>query len=231
MANFGVTSASDYFSFEAEGFKAIESSKEPRTKSIADAQDAAGDFDASTAYNDGVHDITVTYQLCSGTLAVNTALRLGEVESGLATSSIVISTSNGEWPKVTVTGQMGLKPMVPPEGKGSTYTLPDWTIKGQKVAQPLGFTVTTGNLTGSTATLECTIHEAADGEGEPCAHAVSGGRATVTGEFVAGSTIPAWTVEAGGTEIKGLGKTQPQAAYYETSGQYYKDLERAAASS
>ena len=222
--NFGAET--DHFGFSEENFKVIESSRKPRPKNIADALDALGDYAKSQAYGDGVFEVTNTYQLCSGTLDTST-LSLGEVATGTAATSIVINTSNGEWPTIAVTGFSGLKAMVAPSGKTNKFKLPAWTLSGQKLAQELGFTVTGGELTSSSASCECQFHEANDGDGEPCAHGVSAGRATVSAEFVAAATTPGWTVEQAGNQVlQEPGKTEPQAAYHETDAQYYIDIAR-----
>lgn len=230
---FGVTTAQDFFNLGKVNFKPIDSSKEPRAQNIESAQDASEDYVATSVFgNSGgtVFEVSTTYQLCSGTLAVATDLKLGEIEAGVAVTSIAITTGNGAVPTVVVSGFIGLKKMVAPDGKANTFTLPAWTLNGAKIAQPLGFTVSKGHLTGCGATLECELYEAADGMGEPCANAVSAARGTVTAEFVASTELPAWSVSQANSKVtKALGQTAGQAAYHTTDGAYIIDLPRAGA--
>ena len=65
-----------------------------------------------------------------------------------------------------------------------------------KQAQVLGFTVTTGRLTGSKIGFNCSMAEQLDGVGEPAAHGVSGGTGEVTADFVRIDDAPAWELAA-----------------------------------
>ena len=81
--------------------------------------------------------------------------------------------------------------MVAPTGKRNTWTLPSITITANKYAQPMGFTYSSGRLTGCTLEASCEISEVTDGLGEPAAHGVSGASGTISSEW--GSEEPTIT--------------------------------------
>lgn len=178
--------------------KLVASSKTPRAQNRADALDANEDV-AASAYSGNsagsIYEVSCTYALVSGSLPL-TELKLGEISSGILAESIEVSTSNGGWPQITVTGFLGTETITAPSGYLNTFTLPAITVTGIKQAQLLGFTVSAGRLTASKITFNCTLAEQADGVGEPAAHGVSGGTGEVTAEFVRVDDQPAWALAA-----------------------------------
>jgi hypothetical protein len=226
MSNFGALT--DHFGFADANLVLISSSKTPPAKTRKEASDEAGDFAAIThSGGAGTFDAECVYSLVSGTLDL-ADLVLGEIEEGKATGSIVVATDAGAFPTITVTGKLGTEKMCAPDGKKASYTIPAQIIKGCKLAQAVGFTVSKGNLTSCTVTLECDIVEQEDGAGEPAAHGVGGGVMTVQAEFVrASADAPAWTPSLGFAESQALGVDEPQADYHTASGALAKALERA----
>ena len=219
MSNFGALT--DHFGFADADLILVDSSKVPAEQSRTDAQDhnndiAATNFHGNTAGT--LFDISCTYALKSGTKNLNT-LKLGEITAGTIAESFEAVTGGGQWPQITFEGKMGCQPVTAPSGKANTFTLPDLVLTGIKAAQPMGFTVAQGRLTGCTMEASIEIAQQNDGVGEPAAHGVSGGTGTVSAEFVrVDSNAPAWTVTAAWlTQQQAPGIEQPQAAHHTAS--------------
>ena len=213
MSDFGALT--DHFSMATTGLIVTGSpTKTPVAKSRADDLDENGDIANAQWFGGGdVEDVTNEYTLMSGTLNLNTLL-LGEINPGVCVSSISVALSNTDLPKISVTGKIGLETMVAPAGKSNTWKLPSITITASKYAQPMGFTYSSGRLTGCTLEASCEIFEATDGLGEPAAHGVSGASGTISSEW--GSEEPTITYTL--TEPYGVTQapaiTEPQAAFH-----------------
>lgn len=210
--------------------KVVASSKEPVEQSRADALDENGDVSASAYYGNTagtLYEVSNTYALKGGSIDLATIL-LGETASGTIRESVEISTSNSEFPQITVNGKIGTQDVTDPSGKTSTFALPSITINGIKQAQLLGFTVSAGRLTGSSLEASLELAQQDDGVGEPIAHGLSGGTGTVTAEFVRyNASAPAWTVTlSGATESKQPGVDEGQAAFHTTTAAYGFTLTR-----
>ena len=212
MSDFGALT--DHFSMATDGLILIGSTNTPVAKSRADDPDENGDIVNAQWFGGGdVEDVTCEYLLKSGTLDLSTLL-LGEIIDGTGVSSISVATSNSDYPKISVTGKIGLETMVAPTGKSNTWKLPSIMITANKYAQPMGFTYSAGRLTGCTLEASCEIFEATDGLGEPAAHGVSGASGTISSEW--GSEEPTITYTL--TEPYGVTQapaiTEPQAAFH-----------------
>jgi len=208
----------DHFSIATADLILVESSKTPVAESRAEARDENGDIAAVTYYgNDGgtISDASCTYLLKSGTLGLD-SLQVGELSTGVIVESIEIATSNGDWPRVTVSGKLGTFAVQAPTGSAATATLPaDIDLVGAKKAQVMGFTVGSGcKLTGCSMSVAASITQADDGLGEPVAYAVSFDIATVTAEFVRITAQPSWTVTGDLIETQAPSTVEPQAAYH-----------------
>ena len=183
MANFGALT--DHFNLASSVGTLVESSKTPVANSRADALDENGDIADAAWYGnkDGdLYEASCTYQVDTNDVTVATALKLGELSTGVVVTSIEISTSNGDWPRVTVSGTLGTGALE----QSKTYAMPTGTVKAKKQAQIIaGITLTTGKLTSASLSASCDLATATDGEGEPVAHGVSGAVATATAEAVA----------------------------------------------
>jgi hypothetical protein len=212
MSDFGALT--DHFSMASASLILIGSTKTPVAKTRADDPDENGDIANAQWFGGGdVEDVTCEYLLKSGTLNLNT-LFLGEISAGVGVASISVATSNGDLPKISVTGKIGLETMVAPTGKLNTWALPSITITANKYAQPMGFTYSTGRLLGCTLEASCEIFETPDGLGEPAAHGVSGASGSISSEW--GSAAPTITLTL--TETDGVTQspaiTEPQAAFH-----------------
>ena len=174
----------------------IESSNDPTPKSKAVAEDEAGDIVESTFFgNSGgaIKEASSKFRLKSGTL--DTArLKIGELATGKVVEKIGIITSNKEWPSFEFSGKLGTTALQSREGKLATATLPSFTIRGAKLAQPISFTYAAGcRLTGSKFTASGKIEDTKDGLGEPVAFGISFEAIEVSADFVRVSAAPAWT--------------------------------------
>jgi len=174
----------------------VGSSSVPRAQNRADAQDENEDIVAS-AYSGNsakeIKEVSCTYALKSGTLDLSD-LKIGELTPGTLATSLALTTANGAWPQLVVSGFLGLETIVAPTGFLNTFSLPAITVIGAKRAQLLGFTTSAGRMTGSSISFTCEMAEQLDGLGEPVAHGVSGGTGEVTAEFVRIDTQPAWAL-------------------------------------
>jgi hypothetical protein len=216
MANFGALT--DHFSAITTGWTLKNSIAPTRPKSRADARDDKGDVCAATWFGaTDIFEVTCDYELQSGTVDLNT-LKLGEVEAGTAATSISVNPSNGGWPKLSITGLIGLETMVAPDGFLNTFTLPSITLAGAYLAQPMGFTYDAGSLTDCTFAFSADLQEATSGVGVPTAHGITGAIGTLTANWQrCPDETPAWTLTLSGltsTQEPSDDGTQPDAAYH-----------------
>ena len=176
----------------------VASSKVLRAQNRADAQDENEDI-AASAYSgntaEAITEVSCTYALKSGSLDISD-LVIGELAVQIMAEGLEVTTSNGGWPQITVTGYLGLQTITAPTDFTNQFTLPAITVTGIKQAQLLGFTTAAGKLIGSKISFNCSMAEQLDGVGEPAAHGVSGGTGEVTAEFVRVLDQPTWTLGA-----------------------------------
>jgi len=212
----------DHFSLASDDLVLVDSSEVPVAQDRTDAQDENGDITASAFHGNTAGDlkeVSCTYALKSGSLNLNT-LYLGELETGLVATSLEASTSNTEWPQITISGTKGVEDVCNPDSAGTRFQLPNITLQGCKRAQIMGFTVGDNcKLTGSSLSASIELAQQEDGEGEPVAHGVSGGTYEVSADFVGITASPSWTVTlAGLTETQTPGSAEGQAAWHTGSG-------------
>lgn len=231
MATTGFGGKTDHFGFATTDLILQESSKVPRAPNEAKALDANGDVAVTELYGNAagtIYDVSCTYLLKSGTLDLST-LYVGELSTGVVVTGINVNTTNGDWPKVAVTGVLGTAAFQAPSGKLAKAPLPAITITGGKFAQGLGFTVSSGALNSSSLSVQCETAEAADGEGEPVAYAASFPNAEVTAQGVYTSAAFAWAVTEPGVGLveKQAGSTvEPQAAWQTSTATGYIPMVR-----
>jgi len=223
MANFGALT--DHFSLAATIGTLVESSKTPVANSRADALDENGDIADAAWYGntDGdLYEASCTYQVDTTDVNVATALKLGEKSTGVVITSIEISTSNGDWPKITVSGILGTGALE----QGKTYAMPTGTVAAKRQAQIIaGITLTSGKLTSCSLSASCDLATANDGAGEPVAHGVSVAVATATAEAVAiTDESPVLAADAGWKSQPGSSLNEPQAAWHTGSISVEKTL-------
>lgn len=231
MATPGFGPDSDYFSIATSTLILQESSKTPVPQSEAVAQDENGDVAATQLYGNAagtIYDASCTYLLKSGTLNLNT-LFIGELATGVFAESITVETSNGDWPKVTVSGKLGMAAFQAPAGKTAKAALPSITLTGGKFAQVMSFSVDGGKLTGSTFSVSCETAQANDAEGEPVAYAASFPNAEVTADGVYVSDAFAWTVSSPLVETQAPSTVSPQAAWQTSQAKGYIPMTRGTA--
>ena len=227
MSNFGALT--DHFGLASADLILVESSETKLEQSREDALDESGDIIATTYYGNTTQDmreVSCTYALKSGTLNINT-IKLGVLASAatVCRESLEVSTSNSEFPQITVSGRKNVITPSAPTGKLNTFTLPSLSLAGRMVAQPIFCTAGTGcriNATSLSANIE--IKQQENGLGEPIAHGVSGGQGTFSADFVGVTAAPSWTIVTTGntsfgiTETQAPGVEQGQAAYHTGTG-------------
>ncbi len=209
----------DHFGLADTNLIVVESSENPFEQSRADALDEYGDIVDYKFYGDAGGDFTdasVTYLLKSGTLDLST-LFIGEIATGKAIESLSVETSNGDWPKLSVSGKLGMAAFQVPVGKTAKAKLPAVTIIGGKIAQKMLFDYDSSNvkLTSCSLSASAAIAQADDGEGEPVAFGASFETAEVSAEFVRISdTAPTWAPATGTDVKKNPGIDEPQAGFH-----------------
>jgi len=215
---YGKTGMTDHFSLATLDFILISSTETPDAQSNADALDINGDIAATAYYGNAsgaYKGVTCVYLLKNGTRNLNT-LKLGELSTGVIATSISVSTDNSEseFPKVTVSGSLGATAITAPEGLTNKFSLPSLTITANSFAQPIGFTVSAGELQSCSFEASCRYGVDTDGDGEPAAFGLAGAEATVSAEFVNTGTTPEWSLTLSGlTEVQAMTNDQPQAAW------------------
>lgn len=227
-------SQTDHFGLTATGAAlvgatVVSASSTPRAETSAEARDALGDVASMTWYgNDGgsLSEASVTYAWTSGSLSVS-GLSLGELATGIVVTSIEVSTSNSEWPQITVAGVLGSDAITAVTGYENLYGMPSATVLGLKMAQGMGATAgAAGRLTGATLTASCDLAEQADGDGEPVAFGLAGAVATLSVEMVGVTGSPSVTWATGWTETQAESLDQPQAAYHTSTANAERYLTR-----
>lgn len=151
----------------------------PYQKQTADNVDELGNVVERSYYGAGdIVEHEATYALdCDGSIDDCT---LGD--DGVA--SISISTSNGDWPTVTVKWYTGL----PSCQSGSTYAVTVPSVEGKRKAQGLGFSVSSGgHISSATWTASAELSLLLDEDGDPDAYAFSGGTIEASAEAVGGT--------------------------------------------
>ncbi len=229
MGNFGALT--DHFGIlEIEGMsdilELVDSSKVPRAESRADAMDENNDIADSDYYGNGageIFEVSCTYAVKAGTLDLSDIV-IGEIKAAVVASGLEVTTANSAWPQITVSGLLGTETMIAPTGFTNQFTLPAISVVGMKQAQPLGFTVSAGRLTGSSLSVSLEVAEQADGLGEPVAHGISGGTGEVSAEFVRITDAPAMaladpltTSKWNAAIVQPPGATEPQAGHHTAS--------------
>lgn len=203
-----------------------ESSKKAIEQQRADALDENGDI-AQTEYfgNDAgtLYDVSCTYVLKSGTFVARAATEaasyfiLGELTAGTIVESFELTTSNSEFPTLTLSGKLGAQTVTAPSGKTNKYYLPTdtLTLTGAKIAQGYGFSVSQGKLTGCSISGSLDLVQQDDGTGEPAAHGIGNGVLEVTVDLVRiAASAPSISVTAGFGSILVDDVSEGQAAFH-----------------
>jgi len=231
--NFGALT--DHFGYASADLILVESSAVPVARSVERAEDDAGDYaDIHTHGQNAAGDLkdaTNVYELQSGTLVIDT-LDIGESAAGAIASNMSWATSNGGWPRMTITGQINTETVVAPTALLlNTWSIPDAiTLTGQKKAQVFDFAVDAGTrLTDSTYEAGVEITPTTNGLGIVVAHGVSGGQLTQGGTVTRITAAPAWSPTAGWEEVQIPGEEEPQAGYHTASFSAEKNMDRDAA--
>ena len=217
----GFGAYTDHFGLESSDLVVVDCSKVPRPLSRDDAEDENGDLAKATWFGNTageIYDVSTTYELKSGTLDLST-LFLGELSSGVFAASMVPSTGNKLLPRIVVTGVLGIEDIVAPTGYTNTFAMPAITLTAIKQAQLLDFTVDAGcRLTGSSISASVDLAEFPDGVGEPHAHGVSGGIATLDADFVRITAACAWTPGTIWDETQAPGEEEGQNTHHTGKG-------------
>ena len=215
--HFGILAIADGGGVLGDKIELIESTLTPLAESRADAEDENGDVVASTYYgNDGgtIKEASSTFLIKTGTVDIS-LLKLGELATGKVVESIEITTSNKDWPKITVSGKLGMTALQKPTGKAATAKLPDLDIVGARRAQEISFSIGAGGrLTASSLKASGKISQANNGMGEPVAFAVNFENCEVTATQVRVSAAPTVTVSGSLVQTQGVSTGEPGPEYH-----------------
>lgn len=203
MAGYG--NGTDYFGKGSASLVLIESSTTPKGQSKADALDENGNFVDEGFYDSGpAAQISCTYALISSTLDLST-LALGYLlvtATKTCITSIEVTTSNSEWPRVKIDGFTG----VTNETDMPAFTLDAITINGKKIAQGLDFSVGADcRLTNSSYKISGNMSFALNASGDVGAMAFTGAQAEISGTAVEVEGAITWTPGGTWTETQGPG--------------------------
>jgi hypothetical protein len=195
----------------ADVLKIKGATRTPIAKAFAIASDEYGDvcaksvpYGAETTMYDATEELEVT----SGTLLLSDLFLGVTATSGINITGISIKTSNGGWPTISITGNVGKVLEAAPTGKLNKWALPAISVLGRKVAQDfggggsgeVGFDAPADcKITGSGLDFTVNFSETVDGEGLPVAFSIHGADGSMSADFVACSELdaylPAWTID------------------------------------
>lgn len=226
MAGFG--KGTDYFDIPTlitnTDLKFIESSTTPMATSVERAMDEDGIIVAEDSYEAGpAVAIECVYDLLAGTLDLSD-LYLGYQAASspkVVAVSVGITTSNGAWPRLTVSGFTG----VTNETTMPLFYLPSISVSGLRKAQGLDFTVDAAcRLTSSSLTASGEFHHALDEDGVVGAMAFTGATADISFEAVEITGVVAWTPGGTWTETQAPGAGNTNISWGTASGAATKFL-------
>ena len=216
MAGFGMDT--DIFGLADTNLRFVSSKATPRPKQVAEARDEDGNIAAETKYGTiTIIESECVYALKGGSLDLST-LALGPSDTGgtKCISGIDGSTSNSDWPTLTVKGVTGCVGL----GTTPTFTLPAITITGARKAQAIGFTLGANcKLTGSGFSASGEVSEVLDSAANVGAMAFSGAKFEANGDAVeiSAAVSVTWDTTHGIEAVQGAGADKSNTAYGTTS--------------
>jgi hypothetical protein len=208
---FGILAIVDGGGTLADILKIKGSTRTPIAKGTSIASDEYGDVCAKSIYGAAITQFEATseFEVTSGTL--NTALLFlgATATSGTNITGISIKTSNGGWPTLSITGNVGKVLEAAPTGKLNKWALPSISVTGRKVAQEFGGGGAGGHGFSTEADCKCTgsgldftvnFSETTDGEGLPVSFSIHGADGSMSADFVAfaelAQFLQPWTLDA-----------------------------------
>lgn len=211
---FGILAIVDGAGTLADILKIKGTTRIPIAKATAQALDEYGDIAAkSVPFGAAVtmFDATSEFEVTSGTLDTALLFLGATTTSGTNITGISIKTSNGGWPTISITGNVGKVLEAAPATLTNKWALPSIDVVGRKVAQDfggggsgeVGFDAPTGcKTTGSGLDFTANFSETVDGEGLPSAFSIHGADGSMSADFVAvdeittpNSFLPVWTLD------------------------------------
>lgn len=200
---FGITSTVTP-PFTIAGAKLQSYTHGPYAPQSAELTDEFGNATARTFYGNGdIVEHEAVYALMCGFAATSVVIGTNGLES------VAISTSNGDWPTMTVKWYTGL----PSCQSGCTFAVTIPGVEGKRKAQALGLTNSGGKVQSSSWTASASLSLLLDEEGDPAAYAFSGGTIEASGEAVGGT----WSAATGMTLSSGPTDSESNTAYATTS--------------
>jgi hypothetical protein len=229
---FGVITALQLDTANAGVYKVENWSKTPHALNSAYAEDSNGDPAAASYYGGtgglggAAFDYSYDIVLVSGSAQLS-GITLGAKGTGLVMGKVDVVTSNGAWPKITVSGrdQVAATDTV----AMGTWTLPTALISGRKKAQAIGFTIAAGcRLQGASVAVSTDDSQQLDSQGAEAAYDISNGILTGSADLVEVTTACSWTMDSvvAGVVTQSPGSDQTNTGYATTSGTYEKILNR-----
>jgi hypothetical protein len=195
----------------ADCLKIKGATRTPIAKGTSLALDSYGDVAAKSVYGAAITQFEFTEELevFTGTLILSDLFMGATATSGTNITGISIKTSNGGWPTVSITGNVGKVLEAPPATKLNKWLLPAISIEGRKVAQEFGGGGAGGDGFTTEADCKCTgsgldftvnFSETPDGEGLPVSFSIHGADGSMSADFVAfaelAQFLQPWTLDA-----------------------------------
>lgn len=181
----------------------------PIAKGPSVANDEYGDIAAKSVFGAAttMFDATSEFEVI-GTLLLSDLFLGATATTGTNITAISVKTSNGGWPVLSITGNVGKTLESAPTGYLNKWALPAISIEGRKVAQnfggggsgELGFTTEADcKCTGSGLDFTVNFSETTDGEGLPVAFSIHGADGSMSADFVAYADLDGflqpWTLD------------------------------------
>ena len=155
-----------------------------------------------------MYDFTSEFEVYTGTLVLSDLFLGATATSGTNITGISIKTSNGGWPTLSITGNVGKTLETPPATFLNKWALPAITLTGRKLAQDfggggvgeVGFDVD-GDTTINGSGLEFSVQlsETTDGEGLPVAFSLHGADGSMSADLAGFAAlngfIQPWTLD------------------------------------
>jgi hypothetical protein len=194
----------------ADVLKIKGATRTPIAKGTSIASDEYGDVAAKSTFGAAttMYEFTEELEVFTGTLVLSDLFMGATATSGTNITAISVKTSNGGWPTVSITGNVGKVIEAPPATFLNKWALPAISIAGRKVAQDfggggsgeLGFdTEADCKCTGSGLDFTVNFSETTDGEGLPVSFSIHGADGSMSADFVAfaelAQFLQPWTLD------------------------------------
>ena len=218
----GYQSLVDHFGLATADMVLIDSNTTPIPISIESARDEENNIAGQGTYEGGpAVGCECTYRLLGTSLDLST-LKIGYIfndPTHTAATVVDVSTSATDWPLIKYTGFTGILNYA----NMPTFTLPEVTILGKRLAQVMDFTLGANcKLQSSNLNVVCAMAHALGTDGTVGGNALDGCEATISMEAVEISAAVSWTPDAAYEETQAPGASGGNIAWGKGSASMVK---------